>query len=175
MQPVAIPTNELNEFDLPRVCVVTGERNGVVFKNVKFSWYPPWVAVFILVNVLVAAVIALILTKRVKGQLPFTEEAYARWRRGQLLFGLSFVALIGLLVGSGVLMATEYQALGGLAILAAIAVPIVAWVVFARNTGPKVTKIDDVSIYLNLPSAGAAEQIEQHLHSGVASPRLPAP
>jgi hypothetical protein len=41
---ITIPSNELNSFGLPPVCVVTGSREGVVFKPVKFSWYPRWVS-----------------------------------------------------------------------------------------------------------------------------------
>jgi hypothetical protein len=82
---VEIPVNEMSSFDLPKVCLVTGATENVVFKPVKFSWYPRWIAVFILVGWPIALILALTLTKRVKGELPFTEEAYRRWKAQSLL------------------------------------------------------------------------------------------
>ena len=171
MREIILPADELNEFDLPRVCVVTGQTENVVFKPVNFSWYPRWVAVFILINLLVAAIIAFALTKRVKGHLPFTEEAFKAWRTGITLFALSIMAAIGLFIGGGVLLASSQEGLGLAALAAALAVPIFVGVKFMRHRGPVVQRIADGQITLKLPSEEAVLTIEHHLVSGRKSPR----
>ncbi|HEX8699693.1 MAG TPA: hypothetical protein VF815_12695 [Myxococcaceae bacterium] len=171
MREIILPADELNEFDLPRVCVVTGQTENVVFKPVNFAWYPRWVAVFILINLLVAAIIAFALTKRVKGHLPFTEEAFKAWRTGITLFALSIVAGIGLFFGSIFLLASNHGELGSVAMLAALVVPIFVGVKFTRRKGPVVQRIKDGQITLKLPSEEAVMMIKHHLVSGRKAPR----
>lgn len=166
MREITLPANELNSFDLPPVCVVTGQTEGVEFRSVKFSWYPRWVAALILLNLLIAAIVAMALTKKVQGELPFTEQAWKAWKRGQLLFTLSGVGCIGLLIGAIVLLADEHTALGFLTVLLAIALPIVVGVGFLRRKGPSVQRIAEGRITLKLPSDEAAQRIEQHLVAG---------
>jgi len=166
---IDLPENELNEFDLPRVCIVTGATDGVVFKPVKFSWYPSWVSVLVIINVLIAAIVASILTRRVKGQLPFTEESFKAWKRGQLFFALSIVAAIALFVGGFVLSFNQPGGLGALGILLAIAVPIVVYRKYLRNRAPVVKRIADGRVTLVLPSDAAVEAIRNHLFAGKAA------
>jgi hypothetical protein len=171
MREIILPADELNEFDLPRVCVVTGQTENVVFKPVKFSWYPRWVAVFILLNLLIAAIIAFALTKRVKGHLPFTEEAFKAWRTGITLFALSIVGAFGLFVGGMFLLGSDYPALGAAALVATVAVPTAVGVLLVRHKGPVVQRIADGRITLKLPSDTAVEMIKRHLVSGQKAPR----
>jgi hypothetical protein len=166
MHEIVLPADELNEFDLPRVCVVTGQTENVEFRPVKFSWYPPWVAVFILINLLIAAIIALAMTKKVQGSLPFTEEAYKAWKAGQLYFALSLVAgFVMFAAGIGV-MANELIVPGALLLVLAFALPIFVGVRFTRHKGPVVKKIADGQITLKLPSDDAVRMILEHLNAG---------
>jgi hypothetical protein len=166
---IDLPENELNEFDLPRVCIVTGATDGVVFKPVKFSWYPPWVGALVIFNLLIAAIVASILTKRVKGQLPFTEEAFKQWKQGQLFFGLSIVAAIALFAGAFILFFNELAPLGALAMVATIAVPVVVFRLYLRNRAPVVKRIADGRVTLVLPSDAAVVAIRNHLFAGKAA------
>ncbi len=166
MREIVLPADELNEFDLPRVCVVTGQTDGVGFHPVKFAWYPRWVAVFVLINLLLAAIIALALTKRVKGQLPFTEEAFRAWRRGVVYFNLSLAATIGLFVGGIALLVSETIEPGLGLMGLSLAVPIFVWVKFLRNRGPVVQRIADGRITLKLPSHEAVRLLKEHLVAG---------
>ncbi|RKG63079.1 hypothetical protein D7V80_32075 [Corallococcus sp. CA054B] len=84
MHLVYLLIQEMNAFDLPPVCLITGERQGVVFKPVAFSWYPPWISRFLLLGVLalalvpilpIALFVASVRTKQALGTLPFTEES----------------------------------------------------------------------------------------------------
>ncbi|MBN1204745.1 MAG: hypothetical protein JXB05_07455 [Myxococcaceae bacterium] len=173
MPLIVLPADELNEFDLPRVCVVTGQTEGVEFKPVKFAWYPRWIVALVIINLLIAAIVAAIMTRRVKGHLPFTEEAYKRWRMGRVYFGLSFVVAIALLVGGAIAMDSPFPALGPVAMLLAVAVPIIAGVLFVRNKGPVVQRIEEGRITLKLPSEEAVLQLQQHLRAGQL--KAPAP
>jgi hypothetical protein len=166
MNKLVLPVNEMNEFDLPRVCIVTGQTEGVVFKDVKFSWYPRWVVIFVLVNVLLAAIIGLILTKKAKGQLPFTEEAWKKWKQGQLFFGLSCVMAILTFVGGISMMAAGRSEFGVTGVVLTFAVPITIWARFVRNKGPMVERIDDGQVTLKIPSDFAADAISRHLVAG---------
>lgn len=165
MSEVHIPVNELNEFDLPRVCVVTGRTDNVVFKPVKFSWYPPWIGGLVVISWPIALILMLAMTKRAAGSLPFTEEAHAAWQKGKLLFGLSFVSAIITLVMGVVLLANDVVP-GAILIPVAIAEPIFVGVKYFRKRGPGVRKIKDNVVSLKLPSAEATMQINAHLHAG---------
>lgn len=163
MREIDLPADELNEFDLPRVCVVTGQTENVEFKAVKFAWYPRWIAALVIVNVLIAAIVATIMTRRVKGHLPFTEEAYKSWWMGRVIFGLSFLVAIALFIGGIVMIDKGPGAAVALLMVLALATPIAAFVIFARNRGPVVQRIADGRITLKLPSEEAVLRIEQHL------------
>ncbi|WP_224362363.1 hypothetical protein [Hyalangium versicolor] len=169
MPQIVLPADELNEFDLPRVCVVTGQTENVQFKPVKFAWYPRWIVVLVLINVIIAAIVAQVLMRRVKGQLPFSEEAYQRWRMGRVYFGLSFVLALALLFG-GVFAMDSSGALGGVMMLLAVASPIAAGLAFVRNKGPVVLRIEDGRITLKLPSEQAVLQLQEHLNAGALNP-----
>jgi hypothetical protein len=171
MREIILPADELNEFDLPRVCVVTGQTENVVFKPVNFSWYPRWVVVFVLINLLIAAIIAFALTKKVKGHLPFTEEAFKAWRMGLVFFALSILAGLGLFVGAMFLLGSGRGELGVAALVAAVGVPVAVSLRFVRHKGPVVQRIADGRITLKLPSDFAVELIERHLVSGQKAPR----
>ncbi|MBS2028607.1 MAG: hypothetical protein JST54_11945 [Deltaproteobacteria bacterium] len=166
MAQIVIPSQELTEFDLPRVCVVTGATENVVFKDVKFQWYPRWVAALILINVLVMAVVAMALTKKVKGKLPFTEEAFATWRRGITVMTLSVIAAIVVFIASMVAFGNDVPVFGILGVLASIGGPIAVWVTMVRGKTVQCLKIADGFITLNVPSGQAALEIQRHLHAG---------
>ncbi|XXF78697.1 hypothetical protein P2318_02765 [Myxococcaceae bacterium GXIMD 01537] len=168
---VTVPEGELSSFDLPRVCVVTGETEGVEFRPVKFSWYPRWVMLLVLFNLLIAAIVAMALTKKVKGELPFSEAAWTAWKRGQALFALSCVLAIAAFVGGIALLVGDNGGLGVAAMVLAIALPVGVGVAFLANRGPVVQRIADGTITLKLPSAQAAHRIELHLAAGSQRPR----
>ncbi|MHA7627883.1 B-box zinc finger protein [Corallococcus sp. M7] len=171
MHPIDIPSGAMNEFDLPPICIVTGERQGVVFKPVQFSWYPRWIGFLALLNLLIAIIVAAAMTKRVKGTLPFTEEAWSRWRRGQVVMGVSVVAAIALLILSFSLLASDAPEWQGLVTMASsVALPVLIWVFLLRNRGPQVRRIDPDNISIVIPNGPAAHAITGHFLSGLHAP-----
>ncbi|MCP3165099.1 hypothetical protein [Myxococcus qinghaiensis] len=164
---VVIPKNELSEFDLPRVCVITGQTEGISFKPVKFAWYPRWLLIFVPFAALIVLLIAIALTKRAKGTLPFSEEGWARWQRSKLLFGLSFLGTIAILVGGIAVFAGRSDGTPILvAVLLAVLLPVVAYYAVMKGRVPLVKRIDNRHLTLSLPSESAATTITAHLSSG---------
>jgi hypothetical protein len=167
MTEISIPDNEMNEFDLPRIDIITGSTDGVVFKPVKFQWYPQWVAVFALAP-LIFIILALVLMRRTKGELPFTEASYAAWRRGRIALTVSIFGAIVLLIG-GVFLLDHSGVLAGLLMLSALVLPIVVGLTMVRGKGPRVVRIAKGFTVLHLPSTAATEVFQGHLTAGGAT------
>jgi|GEM_PF-2359410 len=164
---VVIPKNELSEFDLPRVCVITGQTEGITFRPVKFAWYPRWLLIFVPVAALIVLLIAMALTKRAKGTLPFSEEGWARWQRAKLLFGLSLLGTIAILVGGITAFAGRSDGSPILvAVLLAILLPLVAYLAVMKGRVPQAKRIDERNLTLSIPSESAAATITAHLSFG---------
>ncbi|MBJ6761553.1 hypothetical protein JGU66_12320 [Myxococcaceae bacterium JPH2] len=164
MRDLTIPLKELSEFDLPAVCIVTGQTEGVVFKPVKFTWYPRWVNFFVLLNLLIALIIAAITTRRANGQLPFTEEAWRAWRLGRILFPVSLISGILLIIAGTCLMVGEVVPFGLIVFALGIALPVGCHFRFVRNKGPVVNRIDKETLTLSLPSSEAAQAFQERLY-----------
>ncbi|MBU8898730.1 hypothetical protein DRW03_10890 [Corallococcus sp. H22C18031201] len=164
MRDLTIPLKELNEFDLPPVCIVTGQTEGVTFKPVKFTWYPRWVNFFVLLNLLIALLIAAVATRRANGHLPFTEEAWRAWRQGRILFPTSLVAGILLIIGGTCLLVGDAVNFGLPVFVLGIALPIACHFRFVRNKGPVVHRIDKETLTLSLPSSEATQAFQERLY-----------
>lgn len=163
MAEIRIPVNELNKFDLPKVCVMTGSTDpSVDFRPVKFQWYPPWVNALILINILVMAIVARVMTKIAKGELAFSEEAWKRWRTWRLI---SIASVLGVIVGfiGGVgLLVNQWGDLGAVLMVLSF-VQLIVVIVLARRAGPQVVSLKDNVLVLKTPSAEAAASYGQHL------------
>lgn len=171
MPALTLPVNELSSFDLPPVCLITGTRDNVSFRKVKFAWYPRWVALLILVpygGLLLAAIVAAILTKRATGELPFSDAGWSKWRLGKIMTALQFLWVIAAFIG-GMIMAVADS---GSAVLAAVlfvsvfAVPLGIYFVAQRNKMVVPTRITETEITIKIPSEQAALAIRQHLTAG---------
>lgn len=168
MPNVVIPKAETTQYDLPPVCVVTGATEGVVFKEVKFTYVPPWARIF-------GWLIQALVMKRHTAELPFTDQAYRSWRTGLVLFPLilivSFVAGIG---GGAVVGQESHPELMLVGIVGAIVVSVLAYFKFARNKGPRCVKIDERNVEVFLPSPQAVAAIQERLSGGGRQPRAQA-
>lgn len=169
MPALTLPTNELSSFDLPPVCLITGERAGVTFHKVKFSWYPRWIPALIFVpfgGILLAAIVAFIMTKKAAGELPFTEQGWSRWRLAKIMGVVSvFFVLLAMFGGLG-LMAAELPEAAFVAWGLMIAVPLAIYFNLQRGRSVMPVRITDTEITLKIPSEEAALAIRDHLHSG---------
>lgn len=162
MANISIPENEMTSFDLPKVCIVTGETANVQFRPVKFQWYPRWIGVFGIAP-LIMIILLLVLMRKAKGELPFSDAAWAAWQKGKLMLTFSIIGGIALFFGGIAAIGNRAEGVGLLLILAGIVVPIVLGIVFLAGKGPTCLKIADGYIELKIKSDSAAEQIRRHL------------
>lgn len=171
MAKVRIPKNELTEFDLPRVCVVTGATERVDFFPVSFQFIPRWSVIFYLFCGPIGYFVAMmLLRKTAAGKLPFTTEAHARMKQTRVIVALAIVGLLVVGIGGGVALGSTMSGDSGpLAILVTIVVAVLAIIplaIYSRKLGPACVEIDDVDVTLDLPSEEAARQIESRLRVG---------
>ncbi|MBK8169480.1 MAG: hypothetical protein IPK60_03945 [Sandaracinaceae bacterium] len=171
MTPISIPINEMTAFDLPKVCVSTGSTSNIVFKPVKFQWYPKWIAIFAIAP-LIMVIVMLVMMRRVNGELPFSEDGWKQWKKNKLISGLGVAFAITCWVGAAFSLGAvaDSNASPVFAILLGVVglVALIVAVRMAQRGGPLVTKIDKTVIELKIPSADAASAISQHLMGGVA-------
>jgi hypothetical protein len=156
---------EMTEFDLPRVCVLTGATSRVVFKDVKFQWYPRWIGAFGVAPFIMIILMAT-LTRRAQGKLPFTEEAWDAWQRAKLFSGLSLLGGLAFMFFSFFLFSEERVSAGVVCIAFAIALPVAVGITQLRGRGVTCVKIDQSSIHLKIPSDEAARHFSRHLKGG---------
>jgi hypothetical protein len=169
MSAITLPTNELSSFDLPPVCLITGERRDVTFRPVKFSWYPRWVALLIFVpfgGLLLAAIVAMILTKKAAGELPFSDEGWSRWRLAKLMTAVSVLWVIAALFAGSFFLAAESWTAATLGYGSMVVVPLAIYFTLQRKRTVTPARITNTEITLNIPSEEAAFAVREHLHSG---------
>jgi hypothetical protein len=124
---------------LPPYCVKCGQpAEKYVSRN--FGWHNPWLYLLLLVNILVYAIVATVVMKRMKLDVPLCAEH--RSRRSMFLWGgwgLLLAAIpLGVVVGS---MGTDNEGIGVLAGLACFIASIVLLIMGNLLMRPKV--IDD--------------------------------
>jgi hypothetical protein len=173
-----IPLGAGTQFDLPEICVVTGQRHGVEWRSRDFIWTPPWVFVLILLNVLILLIVAMVVRKRVKLELPYAPGVYDRWRKGAIGSGLVVVLGIVLMVAGFAMMAVSEGSspvllwLGLAVVVGSLVGMIVGARVLSHDRGPKIKKVTKTEVILLLPSAEAAQAINDRF-SGATIPKPP--
>src|SRR5438477_7402723 len=97
---------------LPDACMVCGEPSKEYVRK-NFSWFPPWVYATILLGVLPAFIVASVLTKRMRIDVPLCREHLGHFRKRVTLFWVLVAVwmvspvllftLVFVLVGAGVI------------------------------------------------------------------------
>ena len=142
---------------LPQLCMRCGEP-ATLAKRKKFSWYPSWVYLLILIHLLIFLIVALILTKRLTVPVPLCEKHRHQFLWPTLLGWGALLLVLGTIFGGLVLVAALEGTLdkdaqggfftvwfvGGFGLF--LAVLITACVVQIRTIRP--TEITDHSITL---------------------------
>jgi hypothetical protein len=94
--------------DLPSLCMRCGAPSSLL-RYRSFSWHPGWVAILLLVGLLPYVIVALVLTKRARVDVPLCDKHKNHWL-WRLLFLLGCPLLIG---GGGVILAIALSSLEG--------------------------------------------------------------
>jgi hypothetical protein len=155
---VSIPVPEMNEFGLPRVCVMTGSTDSVTFEKEKFAYVPPSVRGAAIIPLLYI-ILASLRTERAVGTLPYSTAGLAEKKKISLFRGLSLLfGGVMFFVGTAV-MGQDLPGLALLIWLVALAVPIGVALTMVRNKMPVAVKIENGIIDLRVPNDEAAKAI----------------
>jgi hypothetical protein len=154
------------EGDLPMVCMRCGAPATVV-RHKKMSWYPRWVWILILVNLLIVIIVAMILTKRARLQAPLCDEHKNHWSN-RLLIGFGSFALLMLLVIAVIALMSNasrdvQNSLGGIAVLGCLAAGL-AWLVLLAvlgSTAIRPAEITDTDLLLDGVSPTFVDAFEE--------------
>lgn len=103
MAQVRLRWDETRRDELPDVCMRCGAPADT-HRTRTFSWHPQWVHLLLLGGVLPFLIVALILTKRMRVEVPFCAAHKNHWLVRNAVVWTVFVGLIGLGVGAAVLM-----------------------------------------------------------------------
>jgi hypothetical protein len=84
---------EVDPERLPPVCMRCGEP-ATNYRDKKFQWHPPWVAITILAGLLVYIILAIILTKRMIVSAPLCDRHRYHWAKRTTFILLGLLAVI---------------------------------------------------------------------------------
>jgi hypothetical protein len=151
---------EAEDGELPRVCMRCGAPAQFTVSK-RFSWHPPWVIALVLIGLLPYAIVAIILTKRMRVQAPLCDRHRGHWLRRSVFSWGGLLLLIALGIGAIILLAAADQRprpragaaapeLGGLACGGVVVLGVI-WAVglaIAQLTAIRPTEITDRDISL---------------------------
>lgn len=169
MASVCLDREEVEEEDLPAVCMCCGAPATQHVRKV-FSWYPPWVLVLLLAGVIPFAIVASVLSKRMRIAAPLCGAHKGHWFRRALLVWLSLLALIVLSIGLIVLVSMANRQLGHGGDLSGwvclgIVVLLVGWIVLVavqQYTAIRPTEITDLRMTLTSVSPEFVQALQEH-------------
>jgi hypothetical protein len=160
MATVRLGRYELEEYDLPRVCMRCGTR-ATTYKAKKFTWSPPW-SYFVL-GAFGAAVFAKSMTVRV----PFCEKHKWHWTGRAAVVGFS-LPVIALVFVAGVAVASQLNA-GPEVVFLPTGVLFVAWLIMAAvllGGAIRAGEITDKSVTLLGVSEEFVEALDEERRGG---------
>lgn len=143
---------------LPPVCVKCGAAPAAHRRNQQFVFTPPWVFIIFFVSPIIGAIVAMIVQKKGRLQLPLCDECQARWKTGTLMVVGGVLGLIFGLIGGIVIAANDYPEVGVPLLLGSIVAFAVALVV-ANKRFLRAAKVDERMITIRGIHPNAAQAI----------------
>ncbi|MFL5340643.1 MAG: hypothetical protein ACJ8F7_10875 [Gemmataceae bacterium] len=104
MADIELRNSDTDADRLPEVCMACGGPS-ITHIRKTFSWYPPWVGITILAGVLPFAIIAMVLTKRMRVEVPVCERHRGYWWKRYMLMWIPLLVLA--LFGIGAMIAAS--------------------------------------------------------------------
>jgi hypothetical protein len=181
MAKVRLGRYEAEQGRLPDLCMrCTSTATATVAR--RFSWHPPWVGVLILAGLLPYAIVALVLTKKVKFPVPLCEAHKGHWKSrawatwgsaaGLALLGVGLIATLIALDQPG--RRNPNPELFGYACFGWVVLAL-AWLIVVavlQQTAIRPTEITDNSITLTGVHKDFAEAVRQDRGNGTGSEDL---
>jgi uncharacterized membrane protein len=143
---------------LPSVCVKCGNGHAPQRRNQQFVWTPPWVFILFLVSPIIAAIVAMIVQKKGRLQLPLCDECHSRWKTGVLMVALGVVGFIFGLIAGIIIAANDWPEIGVPLLVGSIVVFVVALVV-GNKRFLRASKVDERMITVRGIHQNAAHAI----------------
>lgn len=168
MARVCIDFDEIEDDALPRVCMLCGDPANTVVSR-KFSWCPNWVPVLILAGLLPYVIVASILTRYRRMDVPLCERHANHWRWRfwfTLLSFLAFLLLGALAIGGMAYLDNQRQNNNDLFGLLIISIPVVfiVWLItiaVVQNSALRASEIKDDEICFGKVAPVFAEALEE--------------
>jgi hypothetical protein len=156
MAQIRLYRSEVKEGRLPRICMRCGAEADAERRR-DLTWYPPWVNLLVLIGVLPAAIVAMILTKRMTVYAPVCANHKNHWLVRSLIIYGGLVGIILLALGAVFVLAMADQGGGrGQPVLTGIVcggsvLLLIVWLVvvaIAQSTAIRPKEITDKTITL---------------------------
>jgi hypothetical protein len=170
-----VKLNDCNRryYQMPDLCMRCGHEP-VVDKSKTFSRHPSWVWILLLAGLLPFAIVAVILTKRMRLEVPLCQRHRFHWGLRQASVLLSLLGVFGLAVVLAVLTNSEAgrPPLLPSAVWMVLPVCAIGWLIFAlvvSLTTIRAVEITDYSITLtgvDQRFADAVDEYETFLEAG---------
>jgi hypothetical protein len=143
MAHVRLGRFEVEDYDLPRVCMRCGAP-ATVYKRNKFKWHPPWAFLFL------GAIGAMIFGKTMTVPVPLCPKHKWHWTGRAALVGFT-LPLIPIFFIAWAIVASQFSERGSVLFMPSLVV-FLAWLIMAivllRLTGIRPAEITDKSITL---------------------------
>ncbi len=146
------------DASLPAVCVKCGAAPAHQRKNQQFVWTPPWVFIIFFVSPIIGAIVAMIVQKKGRLQLPLCDLCLGRWKQGTLMVVGGVLYLFAALFGGIIIAANDLPELGVPILVSSIVVLVVALVV-ANKRFLRAAKVDERMITIRALHPEAARAI----------------
>lgn len=127
---------------LPAVCVKCGGGPANQRKNQQFVWTPPWVFIIFFVSPIIGAIVAMVVQKKGRLQLPLCDNCLARWKQGTLMIVGGVLFLLAALIGGIAIAANDLPEVGVPLIILSFVVFIVSLVVASKRF-LRASKVDE--------------------------------
>jgi hypothetical protein len=158
---------DLDEADgrLPDVCMCCGDAS-TTLKTKSMSWCPPWVGVLIVAGALPYVIVAMIMTKRARVQVPLCDRHHGHWLYRHLIVWGLFGFLLLLSAAAGLIVAIlpgrHQDTIGPFACIAGL-VFFVGWLIVlivAQSTAIRPKEITQDEIVLQGVSDAFVEAVQ---------------
>lgn len=142
---------------LPPFCVKCGRPADTKLLLRRFSWHPSWIYIFVLIGLLIYAILAAVLSKRTRLQLPLCSAHHDKYKTLRIAAAALLLGSIPEMIFAGVSLPDRYMGWGIFAGALAFLAGLVCWILFSN-----ILRVDSIDNYYGYFSK-ASEAFLAHL------------